>query len=129
MRRRLPFALALDELLHFMFVRSARDTGGALGFRRGFLTGCAFEALAFGFIFNVLGVHSSILIPAYFSTIFLSPYPGKLIVSFASSPSPSRRKMVPRPYFGCFTVAPTENPEPLGERPGRDGRRSGGVRD
>jgi len=96
----LTFALALDQLFHLALVRSPRDTRCALGFRSSFLTGYAFEAFAFGFIFNVLCVHSSILIPAYFSIIFLSPYPGKLIVSFASSPSPSRRSTVPRPYLG-----------------------------
>src|SRR6185312_2182912 len=73
------------------------------------LAGVSFHLLAFCFIGDVFCVHSSTLIPAYFSMIFFNPYPGKLIVSFASSPSPSRRITTPRPYFGCWTVLPAPN--------------------
>src|SRR3954452_14319067 len=41
--------------------------------------------------------------PAYFSISFFCPKPGKLTVSFAASPVPSRRSTSPRPYFGWRT--------------------------
>ena len=47
---------------------------------------------------------------AYFSTNFLIPKRGNCTVIFAVSPSPSRWKTVPSPYFGCFTFCPTRNP-------------------
>lgn len=97
----LAFPLALRHLFYFVLVRPACHSGCPLCLRSGLLPRGALQALAFYFVFHVLCVHSSILIPAYFAIIFFNPYPGKLIVSFASSPSPSRRNTVPRPYFGC----------------------------
>src|SRR5215213_6044896 len=44
--------------------------------------------------------------PAYFSTSFFCPKPGKLTVNFADSPAPSRRKTSPRPYLECLTYEP-----------------------
>src|SRR4029079_8796024 len=97
----LAFTLALSELFHFAFIGSAGDTGCALLLGGHFLARGAPEFLTFQLVFYVLCIHSSSVIPAYLATIFCSPCPGKLIVSFASSPSPSRRNTVPRPYLGC----------------------------
>src|ERR1700752_741129 len=47
--------------------------------------------------------------PAYFSTNFFCPNPGKLTVSFVDSPAPSRRRTNPRPYFECLTYDPGVN--------------------
>src|SRR5207302_8868874 len=118
------FPLALDHLLNFSLARSACHAGGAFGLRRRFLAGLALQLFAFGSICNVFGVHSS-FIPAYFSTSLFSPWPGKLTVSLASSPSPSRRSTVPRPYRGCTTV----EPEPKGflRTAGLGGGGCGGV--
>src|SRR5215210_6157617 len=44
--------------------------------------------------------------PAYFSISFFCPKPGKLTVSLAASPVPSRRRTRPRPYFGWRTCVP-----------------------
>ena len=62
----LALALAFGEVLHLALIGAACDSGGALGFGRGFLARGAFEALALGSIFSVLGIHSSVVIPAYF---------------------------------------------------------------
>src|SRR6185369_16215669 len=105
---RLAFALAFDHLLHFAFLRTARYVGCALGLGSGFLAGCAFELLAFVFVGYFFCVHST-LIPAYFAINFFSPYPGKLTVTFVSSPVPSRRRTVPRPHLVCSTVEPGPN--------------------
>src|SRR5215217_3713444 len=48
--------------------------------------------------------------PAYFSTSFFWPKPGKLTRSLAASPTPSRRSTRPRPYFGCLTCVPGVKP-------------------
>src|SRR5215207_10922586 len=71
--------------------------------------------------------------PAYFSTSFFWPKPGKLTRSLAASPTPSRRRTRPRPYFGCLTCVPgvkpadddAEDEDDAGERPPAAGR--GGV--
>src|SRR6185312_16349228 len=97
---KLALPLAFGQFPNLLLVGAARHTGRALCLRRRFLSRHALQLLTFLSILNVFCVHSSTLIPAYFSTIFFNPNPGKLIVSFASSPSPSRRRMVPRPYFG-----------------------------
>src|SRR5215213_7164676 len=47
--------------------------------------------------------------PAYFSTSFFCPKPGKLTVNFADSPTPSRLNTSPRPYLECFTYEPGVN--------------------
>src|SRR5688500_4238581 len=84
--------------------------------------------------------------PAYFSTSFFWPKPGKLTKSLAPSPTPSRRSTRPRPYFGWRTCVPgvkpppdvedeeaaDERPAPLGRPPpggaeGRDGCVGGGC--
>src|SRR5215213_5882554 len=44
--------------------------------------------------------------PAYFSTSFFWPKPGKLTRSLAASPTPSRRRTRPRPYLGCLPCVP-----------------------
>src|SRR3954470_3195074 len=73
--------------------------------------------------------------PAYFSTSFFWPKPGKLTRSLAASPTPSRRSTRPRPYFGCLTCVPGTKPLPeeedddegdAEERPPPAGR-AGGV--
>src|SRR5579864_5204282 len=104
-RQSLPFALAFNHLLHFALLRSARDIGGSLRLRRRCLALGAFQFLSFGFVGDFFGVHS-ILIPAYFATSFFNPYPGKLTVTLVSSPEPSRRNTVPRPYLACSMVEP-----------------------
>src|SRR5579871_2149533 len=56
---------------------------------------------------------------AYFSTSFFKPKRGNCTVILASSPSPSRRKTVPSPYFGCRTFCPGRNPRlPVGSSTG-----------
>src|SRR5438270_9100879 len=65
---------------------------------------------------SIITPHSSLLSyafssPAYFSTSFFWPKPGKLTVSLAESPAPSRRSTSPRPYLGCLTCVPgTKSP-------------------
>src|SRR5579871_5313441 len=98
----LALTLALNHLLDFALGRAPRNIGGSLGFGRGFLAGRALQLLAFICVRDVFGVHST-LIPAYFAISFFSPYPGKLTVIFVSSPVPSRRITVPRPYLACST--------------------------
>ena len=66
-RRR--FALGQD--LHLLLVGAARHVGGALGLGSRLLARGALQLLAFCFVGDFLGVHSSILIPAYFSHQFL----------------------------------------------------------
>src|SRR4051795_8819172 len=53
--------------------------------------------------------------PAYFSTSFFWPKPGKLTRSLAASPVPSRRRTRPRPYLGCLTCMPGAKPPPAEE--------------
>src|SRR5260370_23431423 len=101
----LPFPLALGCSRDLLLQRSARYSGGALGFRRRLLARRPLQFLPFRPIYRFC-IHQSLFSPAYFSTSFLSPYPGKLTVSLASSPSPSRRTITPRPYLGCSTVDP-----------------------
>src|SRR6476646_521726 len=68
---------------------------------------------------NVVHAFSSC---AYFSTNFFNPNRGNCTVSLASSPSPSRWKTVPSPYFGCFTFCPGRKPRwPLGSSTGTFG--------
>src|SRR5262245_55257504 len=76
----LALTLTLCQLLHFAFLRSARDVGGPLRLGRGRFALGALQFLLFGFVFDVFRVHS-ILIPAYFATSFFNPYPGKLTVT------------------------------------------------
>src|SRR5829696_5471713 len=73
--------------------------------------------------------------PAYFSTSFFWPKPGKLTRSLAASPTPSRRRTRPRPYFGCLTCVPGVKPaaedeaddeDDAEERPPPAGRGCGG---
>src|SRR5687767_7644914 len=71
--------------------------------------------------------------PAYFSTSFFWPKPGKLTRSLAASPTPSRRSTRPRPYFGCLTCVPGVKPPPEAddeeaaeERPAPAARAGGG---
>ena len=102
----LALALALDHLLDFALhanreLRRRRAASAPGLFARG-----ALGLLAFCSVFNVLGIHS-ILIPAYFAINFFNPYPGKLTVTLASSPEPSSRTMVPRPYLACSMVEPS----------------------
>src|SRR5271168_4514471 len=101
----LPLALALNYLLYLALLRATGHVGGPWTDRRGGLARSALGLLAFYSVFYVLGVHS-ILIPAYFATSFFNPYPGKLTVTLASSPEPSNRTMVPRPYLTCSMVDP-----------------------
>src|SRR6266478_154443 len=89
--RFLPLPLPLGCLSDLLLQRSARDSGGALGLRRGLLAGRPLQLLPFRPIGYRFCIHQSLFSPAYFSTSFLSPYPGKLTVSLASSPSPSLR--------------------------------------
>src|SRR5205085_12097421 len=51
--------------------------------------------------------------PAYFSTSFFWPKPGKLTRSLAASPVPSRRRTRPRPYFGWRTCVPGAKSPPV----------------
>ncbi len=70
----LAFAgLALGNLLYLAFFRAACHGGFALGFRCRLFARYPLQLLAFFFIFYVLRVHWSTLIPAYFSTSNLSP--------------------------------------------------------
>src|SRR5579862_2868322 len=94
----LALALALSHLLYFALLRSACDVGGALLNRRRFLPRRALQLLTFRFVCDLFSVHST-LIPAYFAISFFNPYPGKFTVTFVSSPEPSRRTTVPRPYL------------------------------
>src|SRR5919112_3660279 len=56
--------------------------------------------------------HYAFSSPAYFSTSFFWPKPGKLTRSLAASPAPSRRRTRPRPYLGCLTCVPGAKPPP-----------------
>src|SRR5271165_2472552 len=105
-RRALPLPLTLCRAANLLLHRSARYSGSALGLRSHLLARRPLQFLSFRPILNVFRVHQSLFNPAYFSINFLSPYPGKLTVSLASSPSPSRLTIVPLPYFGCSTVVP-----------------------
>src|ERR1051325_9088906 len=59
---------------------------------------------------------------AYFSTSFFNPNLGNCTVIFESSPSPSRWKTMPSPYFGWRTFWPGRNPFlPLGSATGTFG--------
>src|SRR5579862_7653045 len=106
--RALTLTLALDHLLDFALLRTASNVGGPFGFGRHLLARCALQLLAFVFVGNFFGIHST-LIPAYFAINFFKPYPGKLTVTFVSSPEPSRRSTVPRPHLVCSTVEPGPN--------------------
>src|SRR5712691_10563125 len=121
-----PLALALHHLLHLALARAPGHVGGAAGLGRRLPAGSALQLLAFLFIGDGFRVHS-ILIPAYFATNFFNPYPGKLTVTLASPPEPSRRRTVPRPYLACSTVEP--GPTFLGGllSNGAAGLRTGGV--
>src|SRR5579883_86357 len=109
---RLALRLTLDQLLHLALIGTAGlavRPGLQRLFRIRLLARSPLGCFAFVFVLDMLRVHSSILIPAYFSTSFFKPCPGKLTVSLASSPSPSRLNTVPRPYFGCCTTEPAPN--------------------
>src|SRR5436309_12881535 len=56
--------------------------------------------------------------PAYFSTSFFWPKPGKLTRSLAESPVPSRRSTRPRPYLGWRTCVPGTKPAPVEDEGG-----------
>src|SRR6185295_11306810 len=105
---RLTLTLALDHLLYFALLRTASNVGGPFGLGRHLLAGSPLKLLAFVFVGNFFGIHST-LIPAYFAINFFKPYPGKLTVTFVSSPEPSRRSTVPRPHLVCSTVEPGPN--------------------
>jgi hypothetical protein len=79
---------------------AARYTRSSLRFRRNFLARRPLQLLTFRPIRYRFCIHQSVFNPAYFSISFLSPCPGKLTVSFASSPSPSRLTITPFPYLG-----------------------------
>src|SRR6185503_21122039 len=103
---RLPLAnlLAFGDLLDLFLVGAARHGGGPLGFRSRLLAGRALQLLTFFRRFNLLGIHrvfyrQTFVRPAYFSTSFFNPPRSKATTIFASAPSPSRRTMVPLPYF------------------------------
>src|SRR5690348_2623290 len=72
---KLPLRLALDHLLHFALHGAARHIRGTLPDGLGFLARRALQLLAFCAVFDVFGIHST-LIPAYFATSFFNPYPG-----------------------------------------------------
>src|SRR6185369_15569637 len=99
---------ALDHLLDFAFLGTTGHVGGPFGFGCHLLAGGTLQLLAFVFVGNFFGIHST-LIPAYFAINFFKPYPGKLTVTFVSSPEPSRRSTVPRPHLVCSTVEPGPN--------------------
>src|SRR5581483_542021 len=101
----LALLLALGHLFDFLLARSARHIARPLGFGGGLFPRRALQFLPFCSVGDVLCVHST-LIPAYFAISLFNPYPGKLTVTFVSSPDPSRRNTVPRPYFACSMVAP-----------------------
>jgi len=69
----LALALALRHFLYFALVGTACHSRSAFRLGCCLFAGCTLQPLAFCLVFNVLGVHSSILIPAYFSTIFFNP--------------------------------------------------------
>ena len=96
--------LSLNQLFHFFLRRATGSCASCL--RSLLLPRDPLQLLAFFFIFNLLCVHDSVFNPANLSTSFFNPCPGKLMVSFASSPSPSRLSTVPRPYRGCSTTDP-----------------------
>src|SRR5207248_8388645 len=85
---------------------ASRYASRSLGLGGGFLARRALQLLSFGPVRCVFCIHQSVFNPAYFSISFLSPCPGKLTVSFASSPSPSRLTITPLPYLGWLTVDP-----------------------
>ena len=97
----LPFALSGYLSSDLALVGSARIR--ALGFGRRLLASLALQTLPFGFVFDLFCIQGRIYSccnVAYFSMSFFKPYPGKLTVILASSPSPSRRRIVPVPYLG-----------------------------
>src|SRR5436853_6276527 len=51
--------------------------------------------------------HRTFSSAACFATNFFGPYPGKVTVSFASSPAPSHLVTTPLPYLSCRTRSPT----------------------
>src|SRR4051812_871463 len=112
-------SLALCQNLHFFLHGAAVNGGGTLGLGGRFLAGGALQLLAFFGGFNVFRIHpdyfrfltyylrpACYLRPANFSTNFFIPWRWKLTMIFASSPSPSRRTIVPLPYLGCSTTVP-----------------------
>src|SRR5579862_4387871 len=107
-RCRLALALALHHLPDFLLARAAHHIRGPLGLGSRFLARCALQLLAFCFIGNFRSVHST-LIPAYFAISFFNPCTGKLTVTLVSSPDPSTRNTVPRPYFACSIDEPGPN--------------------
>ena len=120
-RRALTFPLALGLVTDLFLHGAAGYAGGALGFGRGLFARGAFQLLAFGLVGNGLGVHRFRLSPAYFSTSFLRPTPGKFTVILASSPSPSRRTTVPVPYLGWSTTDSGRAPRRTGGGAGGSG--------
>lgn len=69
----LPFTLPLRGSCDFLLSRSARYSGGPLGFWRSFLARRALQFLSFEFVGNVFCKHQVFFSPAYFSTSFFSP--------------------------------------------------------
>jgi hypothetical protein len=64
----------------------------------------------FAFLLSLIACHhQAFSSPAYFSMSFFWPKPGKLTVSLAESPAPSRRRTRPRPYLGWRTCEPGAN--------------------
>src|SRR5262245_23364620 len=105
-RSGLTLTLTLRLVTDLLFCGSASHGSGALGLGSGLFAGGALQLLAFDFVGYILRIHQFRFSPAYFSTSFFNPIPGKFTVILASSPSPSRRTTVPVPYFGCCTVWP-----------------------
>src|SRR5713101_6425510 len=103
-RAGLTLTLALSGASDLLLHRAARHTRRSLRFGRNLLARRPLQLLSFRPIRYRFCIHQSVFNPAYFSINFLSPCPGKLTVSFASSPSPSRLTITPLPYFGCTTV-------------------------
>jgi len=112
----LPFGLTARCLLQLLFVLATRARARTL--RSGLLACGALQLLSFLYILNFGSVCHALLFScclkclrgmvgyryifsscANFSISFFTPNLAKCTVSFASSPSPSRRITVPSPYF------------------------------
>src|SRR5262249_40712005 len=109
-RSGLTLTLTLRLVTDLLFCGSASHGSGALGLGSGLFAGGALQLLTFDFVGYILRIHQFRFSPAYFSTSFFNPIPGKFTVILASSPSPSRRTTVPVPYLGCCTVVPVRGP-------------------
>src|SRR3954469_1852374 len=76
-RAALPLPLALRCPFHFLLQRSARHSRGSLRLGRGLLARSPLQLFSFRRIRYRFCIHQSLFSPAYFSTSFFSPYPGK----------------------------------------------------